>query len=112
MGVSLDKHRGEDTQNLRPQEVHSEHICNPSYLQSGGLQFLVSPGKQQDLISKAGVVMHTCHPSYVGGINRIVGVQASLCVMLEPNRKITKSKRAGGMAHMIECLPSKCKGLS
>jgi hypothetical protein len=31
---------------------------------------------------------------------------------VDPIRKITKARRAGGMAEVVECLPSKCKSLS
>jgi hypothetical protein len=48
---------------------------------------------------------HTCHSSYEESINRRVMVQASL--------GITRAKRAGGMAQVVEYLPAdKYKALS
>jgi hypothetical protein len=41
-----------------------------------GFQFEANLVKKQDPINRLHMVVHTCHPSYVGSINRIV-VQAS-----------------------------------
>jgi hypothetical protein len=42
-----------------------------------------------------------CHPSYTGSINRLV-VQASLGIKQDPNSKISRAKRAVGVALMVE----------
>jgi hypothetical protein len=47
----------------------------------------------------------------MGSINRIVG-PASLCINARPYLKITRARRAGGMAQMVECMLSKPKALS
>jgi hypothetical protein len=43
---------------------------------------------------------------------RKVAVQAGLGKKLDPISKITRAKRDGCVAQVVECLPSKCKGLS
>jgi hypothetical protein len=53
-----------------------------------------------------GEVVHTCHPSYTGGINRRIGPG-----WLDPIAKITKAKRSGGEFYVIECLFYKHKAL-
>jgi hypothetical protein len=54
-----------------------------------------------------------CHPSYTGSLNRRIAVQASPDINVRPfPKKITKAKRAGGVAQVVECLPSKFKALS
>jgi hypothetical protein len=42
------------------------------------MEFESSPGKIQDPIStnKLDMLAHTCHPSYSGGVNRRIQVQA------------------------------------
>jgi hypothetical protein len=35
-----------------------------------------------------------------------------LGIKRDPISKITKTKRAGGVAQVVECLPTKCKALS
>jgi hypothetical protein len=52
-----------------------------------------------------GVVACTCHPSYVGNINRRVVVQAGPSIkMWDPISKITKSKRTEDVAQMVQHL--------
>jgi hypothetical protein len=41
--------------------------------------------------------------------NRKIEVQPGLGKKRDPISKITTSKRAGGVAHMVECLPRKCE---
>jgi hypothetical protein len=48
----------------------------------------------------------------VGRVNRRIVVQAGVGIKARPIQKITKAKRAGGMAQVAECLPSKYKALS
>jgi hypothetical protein len=58
-------------------------------------------------------VVHACNSSYLG--NREIGrimVQTSLGKKRDPISKITRAKRAGGVAQVVEPLPSKCKALS
>jgi hypothetical protein len=42
-------------------------------------------------------VVHACHPSYSGNINRSIVVQDSLGMYVRPYSKITKAKKAGGV---------------
>jgi hypothetical protein len=53
-------------------------------------------------INKPGVVVHFCNPSCIGGISRRITFQASLSKKKKKRRypKITKAKRAGGMAQV------------
>jgi hypothetical protein len=50
--------------------------------------------------------MHTCHPSYMGSINRRNFVQTGLGINMSPDSKITKIKRAGEVVQVVEHLPS------
>jgi hypothetical protein len=56
-----------------------------------------------------GVVVCACHPR-VGqeALNRTITVQASLDKKQYSISKITRAKRAGGMAQVVDYLPSKC----
>jgi hypothetical protein len=55
---------------------------------------------------------HTCHPRYVGGINRrIPGAHLAPGKNETPSKKSREVKSAGGVADMI-CLLSKLKALS
>jgi hypothetical protein len=47
-----------------------------------------------------------------GNENRRISVQAGLGKNEDPVSKITRAKKAGCMAHIVEHLPSKCKTLS
>jgi hypothetical protein len=42
-------------------------------------------------------VMHTCHPSYMGRINKRIVVQASPSIKQDTISKITNMERADGM---------------
>jgi hypothetical protein len=53
-----------------------------------------------------GVVAHYCHPSYTGKHNRRIIVQAGSDIKWNPVSKITQIK-AGRVAQLVECLPSK-----
>jgi hypothetical protein len=59
---------------------------------------------------KLGVVKQACHPSY-GGKQKMGGLQSSLAWLqkVRPYLQITRTKRAGDMAQVVEHLPSKCK---
>jgi hypothetical protein len=67
-------------------------------------QFETSPGKKVgETLSqptKLDMMACACHPIYVGGINRTMVVQGN------PTGKITKAKKAGSVARVVECLPS------
>jgi hypothetical protein len=58
---------------------------------------------------KLGVVVCTCHPSYMGSINRRIAVKASLGIKGRPDQKITKLKKARSMTQVIEDLSIKKK---
>jgi hypothetical protein len=47
-----------------------------------------------------------------GSTNKRIMVQAGLGVKRDPISKITKDKRAGGVAQVVKCLPNKCEALS
>jgi hypothetical protein len=59
----------------------------------------------------SGVVAHTCNPSYLGGRDRMV-VQIGPGIKQKPISKITKAKRTGGVAQVVEHLPSKHRALA
>jgi hypothetical protein len=61
--------------------------------------------------NKPGMVVHTCNPKYTGGIGRRIMVQ-DWPQKKDPIQKITKTKRAGGVAQVVECLPTKHESLS
>jgi hypothetical protein len=58
------------------------------------------------------VVACACWPSYKGSINRRITVHAVQGTKERPYLKITKEKRAGGMAYVVEHLCSKPETLS
>jgi hypothetical protein len=45
-------------------------------------------------------------------VNRRIMVQAGPGIKMRSIQKITKAKKAGGMAQVVECLPSKYTALS
>jgi hypothetical protein len=47
------------------------------------------------------MVIHACDSNYVRGVNRRTIVQVSWGKNQDPIQKITKAKRAGGMAQVI-----------
>jgi hypothetical protein len=54
----------------------------PGRQRTEGLKFVANPGKKVHEISsqpiqKMGEVAHTCHPSYMGSVNRRITAQAS-----------------------------------
>jgi hypothetical protein len=55
---------------------------------------------------------HACHLSYVGSINRRIKVPAGPDKKQDPIPKITKAKRAVGVAQVVKCLPSKQEALT
>jgi hypothetical protein len=57
-------------------------------------------------------VVSAYHPSYSGSINRRIEVQAGPSKKQNPVSEITKAKRAGSVAQVVEFLPSKLKSLS
>jgi hypothetical protein len=66
----------------------------------------VRPPSQQ---KKLDMGAHSCHPRYgrkckIGGSE----VQTGLSKKGNPFSKITKAKRAGDMAQVVACSPSKC----
>jgi hypothetical protein len=64
--------------------------------------------------NKLGIVVHSYRPSYTGGIGRRISIQAGhgWGKLRDSISKITKAKRAGGEAQVVEHLPSKHKILS
>jgi hypothetical protein len=62
---------------------------------------------------KPGVLVHACNPSYSGGRSRrIMSLRPNWAKLVRSylkNKNI--SKRAGGMAQVVECLPSIHKAL-
>jgi hypothetical protein len=50
-------------------------------------------------------------PHYEAGIGRIVVLGQPRSKTQDPIQKITKTKRAWGVAQVVEHLPSKCKAL-
>jgi hypothetical protein len=56
-----------------------------------------------------GMVSCTCHPNYAGSVNRRTAVQAGLG-KTRPHSKITKAKRVGGIAQVVEHLPLEAQG--
>jgi CRISPR/Cas system-associated protein Cas7 (RAMP superfamily) len=59
------------------------------------------------------MVVHTCHLSCTGSINRRIDVQISLGKEVRPcSKNKNKAKRAGGVIKAVEHLLSKCKALS
>jgi hypothetical protein len=63
-------------------------------------------------MKKLGMVVHAIIPARSGSINRRIVVQTGLGKKQECISKITRAKRAGGMAQEGECLPSNRKSLS
>jgi hypothetical protein len=62
---------------------------------------------------QARIVLHACGPSYSGGKDRRIKDEGwPLAKCTRPYLIITKSKKAGGMAQMIELLPHKCQAIS
>jgi hypothetical protein len=59
-----------------------------------------------------GVVVHTCHSSYAGSINRRIKVQAGSGINVRSYLKNNESKRAKAVAQVVECLPAKSEALS
>jgi hypothetical protein len=57
-------------------------------------------------VGERGKFVRSHHPSYSGNINRRTVVQASSGVNVS---KSVKSKRAGDVAEVIECLPKEKK---
>jgi hypothetical protein len=62
---------------------------------------------------KLGLVMHTVHPNYnekpkIGGL----WSRTAWAIKQDPISKITRVKRAGGIAEAVESLPSKWESLS
>jgi hypothetical protein len=57
----------------------------------------------QSIIStnKLGVVVYTCHPSYVASVNRKIEVQVGPGINVKTYLKITKAKRTGDMAQLV-----------
>jgi hypothetical protein len=51
-------------------------------------------------------------PASVGSIHRRTKVQARPGKKQVPISKITRVKRAGGIAQVVQCLPSQCETLS
>jgi hypothetical protein len=94
------------------------HAYNTSYLRArDGEDQGLRPGRAnsyQDFISsyKLHRVTSTCHPSYMESVNRRIVVQASLGIKVRPYSKNNKAKKAGSVAKVVECLPSKLKALS
>jgi hypothetical protein len=90
------------------------HTYNPSYLGGKDQEDLHSRTAQHFLVrphvnqQKAGQVVGTCHPSFVGGINRRTG---ALAKDGDAVQKISKVRKTGGVAQVIECLPSKSEAL-
>jgi hypothetical protein len=81
----------------------------------GGMAVHGQPGQKVSEISSqptAGHVAGTYHPSYLGSVNMRIVVQTGLGKNMRAISKITKVKRAGSMAQVVKCLPSKCKALS
>jgi hypothetical protein len=59
------------------------------------------------------MVVHNWNPSYVGGIGKRTVVQGWPQTKTQnPIQKITKAKRTGSMAQVVECLPTKLRALS
>jgi hypothetical protein len=56
---------------------------------------------------KLGVMEHVCHPSYTGRYK--IGWSQ---FKQDPNSKIIRAKRAGGVVQALERLPNQCKALS
>jgi hypothetical protein len=53
------------------------------------------------------MVVHTCNPNYLGGRDRMITVLGQAPGKSERlSEKQTKSKRTGGVAQMVACLPS------
>jgi hypothetical protein len=48
----------------------------------------------------------------VESINKRLAFQAGLDKKQDPSSKITRTKKAGGIAEAVESLPNKCKALS
>jgi hypothetical protein len=74
------------------------------------------PGKKKywgpNVVSKLGVVLYACNLSYVWGMNRRTSAQADMDKNQDSVWKLTKVKRAGDVAQVIECLSSKSKAFS
>jgi hypothetical protein len=82
---------------------------------SGALWFKTSLGKKvhktpSEPIAGAGV--HTSHLRYLGSINRGITVQASPGIKQDTISKITDTKKAGGVAQVVDYLLSKIKVLN
>jgi hypothetical protein len=64
-------------------------------------------------MNKMDIVVNVCNPSYRGCVIRRTTVQVLPWQKpLSPYLKITKAKRTGGVAQVVECLSSKHKALT
>jgi hypothetical protein len=61
--------------------------------------------------NKLGMVTCTCHPSYARSINGRITIQVDLGKNAKPYLKNNYNKRAGGVAQVIEHLPTKYKDM-
>jgi hypothetical protein len=76
---------------------------------SPGKRFMRFPSQWKKL--GLGVVAYTCHPGY-GEKPKIGGLQCRLAWTKSKTSKITRTKRTGGVAQVLEHLPKKCEALS
>jgi hypothetical protein len=58
-----------------------------------------------------GLLACASQPSYTGGTNRRIVVQASLGKNMRPYSKIITAKRAQALGQVAECLPTKWEAL-
>jgi hypothetical protein len=58
------------------------------------------------------VVVHACHPSCAGNVNRRVMAQTILGINRRPCWKKQEQKEQKGVAQMAQHLSSKCKNLN
>jgi hypothetical protein len=54
---------------------------------------------------------HVCNPTYVGRVGKRTAAKAAQVEVQDPFWKLTKAKRTGDMAWVVEYLPNKCKAL-
>jgi hypothetical protein len=82
------------------------YACNSSYL--GGLPKQIRKQVQDPTSNNKNlsVVVHTCQPSYLRSTDKKIVVHASQGINSRPYQKITKVKRAEGVAQVVEALSS------